>query len=139
MRPLRRHREFLAWLMSVAVTCNIILAMVCCAPVAVSHAIEAGADAFAGVLCTVGGVKAATPDGQTPVSHKGKHSECVLCAHAFGGSHIPLIASAIAGLAALAGMQFATFAREAPLGASYFTFAKPSSRGPPGGWTLLPL
>ena len=90
MGCLRRHRDFLAWLMSVAVSCNIILAMVCCAPVNGGHGSGRDASgAFAGSLCISGsltsGPKSLAPDGEPGSGHKALHSDCVLCAHATPG------------------------------------------------------
>ncbi len=131
MRPLRRHRDFLAWLMSVAVTCNIILAMVCCAPINPSHAGGfADGDGLASVLCTTGGLKSLA-GGEQPAGHNQLHSDCLQCSHAPGGSHVPPPLSAASVLIFLDGTEPATFAPEPPLAASYFAFADPTSRGPP--------
>ncbi len=132
MRPLRRHRDFLAWLMSVAVSCNIILAMLCCAPIGRAHQSGPGTgDEFASVLCTAGGLKSLTSDGQRPSGHKMLHSECVMCSHAPGGLHgaPPMAANAV--LVPVAQGQGVIFQPGASLAPSYFAFAEPSSRGPP--------
>ena len=134
MRHLRRQRDFLAWLMSVAVSCNIILAMLCCTPLGMAHGGGPGDD-FTGVLCTTGatasGLQAATPDGQQPSGHKTLHSQCVLCGHAPGGSLAPVPAPIDAQLFAANTGQNIAFGPEALLPSSHFAFAEPSSRGPP--------
>ena len=134
MRHLRRQRDFLAWLMSVAVSCNIILAMLCCTPLGMAHDGGPGDD-FAGVLCTTGGtsggLKAATPDGQQPVGHKTLHSQCVLCSQAPGGSLAPVPAPIDDQVFAANTGRNIAFAPEALLPSSHFAFAEPSSRGPP--------
>lgn len=132
MRHLRRHRDFLAWLMSVAVSCNIILAMVCCAPIGGAHGSQwADGDAFGSALCTSGALKNPNWDGQRVPSHTSLHSDCVLCSHAPGSGNL---ASAGPGEFALPGFdtsQQLAFPPEAQRAASHFAFAEPMSRGPP--------
>jgi hypothetical protein len=132
MRPLRRHRDFLAWLMSVAVSCNIILAMMCCAPINLRHSSGSlEADGIASVLCTTGGLRPLTPDGKLPSGHQPLHSQCVLCSHGPGGLHVAPEVAANAYLVPLAQDQAIVFQPGAPLAPSYFVFAEPTSRGPP--------
>jgi Protein of unknown function (DUF2946) len=132
MRPLRRHRDFLAWLMSVAVSCNIILAMICCAPINLRHSSGGPeGEAIAGVLCTTGGLRPTAPDGKPPSGHQPLHSQCVLCSHGLGGSHVPLLKTADFAPDIIANVLPVFFQFEAALAPSHFAFAEPTSRGPP--------
>jgi len=130
MSILRRYRDYLAWLMSVAVACNIILAMVCCAPIGLAHSGAPG-EALAGVLCTSGGLPASNPDGPSPGGHRSLHAQCVMCSHGPGGSLASLPVSVGTDVFAVLNGEAIAFQPEAFRGTSHFAFAEPSNRGPP--------
>lgn len=131
MQRLRRYRDCLALLMTVAVTCNIILAMLCCAPIGSAHSAAYGeGDLFASVICI--SVKRTLPDQPEPSGHRSLHSDCLRC---LGPSSIALEAPVPAVVASaglpLAGEQTNDTPPSSPLNPSHFAFAEPVSRGPP--------